>query len=750
MQEESIKFNRRTFLRLSGTGAVLAGTNMLLPSAMQGEGYMLMTSRKAPEKAITLHSAQLQVVLDGKDGLPFEFHLAENLLRGEAFGKPMSVRLFRQNPQGFTDVSVSASKVTNTQEKADFFFQAVYNGTPAATFTIRYVLKGTTLTITLEDIKEMQGYELISIDMPSLVTVRNDDKKAWLVHGDAGGSLTMLSEATPGTLPPNQFWGNILGTLPVVMVGTDHMMCVQETTAYMDGTYLTILGAPASEQRAFLGTSKVHRVDGSACYELNAGKDVPRNCGNAKTPNLLVEQQSSCRLDFLPVRGNAENAWLEGAKLVRSRMPAIPNHFYDDKYIYGIRCDEPTFPKPAATFAECETKIRATAELIDNWPQIVHLWGWQFKGKDTGYPAVNEVNERIGGYEGMMHVMQSGKDIHATVTISDNYDDAYRSSPAWSDDIIARRPDGELWKSRNWTGEDSYIVGLAKYMEGPGVERVRYTCEHYNLPQTTHVDVLSYFAIRNDWDPAHPASGIRNLTEGRYRVLKEFKAHGVDVSSEALRYPMIGHISCYWYAQGPGNCPFGGKRIPLLPLIYRKSAVWGLSGGHNPDVTVTRLNELFLGASPRAVGLSAVDYKAALDIFYLWLLPWFEVHLRNIESFQRDGERTILGLEGNSSIEIDWAQKTHKVILDGTEISQTGQVTCPMGKDRIAFYAEEQRTLHAPLPQGWNPSDLGAVAISPNRREAAPFKLVGSTVEITVTAQQPVILYKNKNNMRLS
>ena len=230
--------------------------------------------------------------------------------------------------------------------------------------------------------------------------------------------------------------------------------------------------------------------------------------------------------------------------MIRDRMPAIPNDFYHDKYMYGIRCDEPRFPQPMSTFAQCEQMIAEVADLTDHAPQIVHLWGWQFKGKDTGYPAVNVVDERIGGYDGMMQVMERGRALNATVSLSDNYDDAYKSSPAWNEDYIARRPDGQLWQSRAWTGEVSFIQGLAKYMEGPGVERVRYTCERYKLPQTTHIDVLSYYAIRNDWDPKHPASGIRNLRQGRYRVLEEFAKHGVDVTSEGLRYPMIGKISC--------------------------------------------------------------------------------------------------------------------------------------------------------------------------------------------------------------
>jgi hypothetical protein len=748
MQEENQNFNRRTFLRHSATGLVLAGSRMVLPDLASGEQQVARGDRKAPENPVMLRSSQLQVIFDAKDGVPFEYRLGDHTLRGEDFGQPVSVRICHKEPWKVSDVVVS---VTHAEENADhvaFSFAADESGNQAADFTVRYSLRNTTVVVSLDGVKEHPGYELISVSLPRLVTIREEDSVGWLVHGDGGGSLAMLRDAAVGGLQPNQFWGNTLGTLPVVIVGTEHMMCVQETTAYMDSTFLNVAGS-AGKKRASLGTAQMYRVDGSQCYEMNAGKDVPRNCGNARTPNLVVGQPSSCRLDFIAVHGNPEDAWLDGAKLVRSRMPEIPSHFYDDKYIYGIRCDEPLFPKPAATFAECETKIQNIAALIDQWPQIVHLWGWQFRGKDTGYPAVNEVNERIGGYDGMMHVMESGRKYNATVTISDNYDDAYRSSPAWNDNIIARRPDGQLWKSRNWTGEDSYVLGMAKFMAGPGAERVRYTCERYDLSQTTHIDVLSYFAIRNDWDPELPASGIKNLVDGRYKVLESFKAHGVDGSSEALRYPMIGHISCYWYAQGPGKCPFGGRQIPLLPLIYRNSAVWGLSGGHAPDETMTRLNELFLGASPRAVGLTNNDTKAVTDIFYLWLVPWFELHLRNIESFKRDGEKTTIGLEGNSSIEIDWAQKSHTMILDGVEVARSGQVTCPMGKDRIALYASETQTLTATLSDGWDAASLGAVAISLERRTAAQYTLRGRTVEVSVQARQPVILYKNKADMQL-
>jgi len=374
----------------------------------------------------------------------------------------------------------------------------------------------------------------------------------------------------------------------------------------------------------------------------------------------------------------------------------------------------------------------------------VHLWGWQFRGKDTGYPAVNVVDERIGGYDGMMQLMERGRSYNATVTLSDNYDDAYKSSPAWDDAIIARRPDGELWKSRVWTGEASYIIGLAKYMEGPGLERVRYTCERYKLPQTTHVDVLSYFAIRNDWDAKRPASGIRNLRQGRYRVLEEFAKHGVDVTSEALRYPMIGKISCVWYAQTSETSPFGGKPIPLMPLVYGKSAIWGLSGSVGGEPVTARSRYLFWNAVMHGSFRTAAGHRQNMDDFYLNFIPWMRLHQKELVSFERSGDNVTIGLEGNSRIQLDEGAKTYRVTLDGAEVASEDAVFCPMDAGRICFYALTARTLSAAWPNGWKAGEAAAVALSVGKREPVSFKVEDGRVTLNVTAQQPVILYRSQ------
>jgi hypothetical protein len=698
------------------------------------------STRSVPAKPVVLKSSQLELILDGKDGLPYEYRLQPSgiRMRGEDFGNGINAVICDRKEWKFLHSPITVAKVTSTEKRGDFHFQAANNGEPAATFVLRYALEDATVRITLEDIQELNGYELIQLELPDLVTVREEDENAWLVHGDSGGSFAFVKEAKPGQLPANTFWGDVAATLPVIMLGTDRALCIQEVTAYMDGTALAVVG-PEGKRRACMGTVQTHRVNGSLSYDMNTGKDTPRVSGNRQTPNLLVEQKSSCRLDFIATPNNQKADWITGAALVRSRMPEIPTHYYDNKLIYGIRCDEPTFEKPVATFAQCEELTRAVAALTGNWPQVVHLWGWQYRGKDTGYPAVAEVNKRLGTYDDLMQLMERARQYNCTITFSDNYDDAYKSSPAWDTKYIARRPDGELWESRNWTGENSYIIGLAKYMKGPGLERVRYTCERYKLRETTHVDVLSYFSVRNDWDAVEPASGIKNLFEGRYKVLEEFAKHGIDVSSEMLRYAFIGKVSYFWNMPNPTPCPFGGKPIPLSPTIYRHSAIWGESG-RNRSYVERILSMLFYNAYQQLSLDKSFQYGDVTDIFYLMMVPWFQVRNRKVESFRREGEHTLIGLEGNSLLKLDWQNKTYKITLDGVEVASDGSTYCPLGKDRIAFYSVEAKELSITLPKGWNPAEVTARLLTTGEPQPAHMTITGQTATVQVPARQPVVL----------
>jgi hypothetical protein len=710
---------------------------MLLPAFLAAVAFAAK-----PAQIVVLKSSQLEVTFDPLKGLPAEYRLSSNkaTIHGAASGE-VGVTIFRANPRTYTDYAVRPEVIRSNKTRADFQFTVREKGVPMASFLLRYDLDGAEVLVSLEAVFEEQGFELIDVGLPALASVREDDGGAWLAHGDGGGSVSMLSKAKSGHLTPNRFWGGVAATLPVAMVGTNRMLCVEEVLSYMDAMELAV-----ENHQATLGTVKTWRVNGGRSYDMNTGPNTPRISGNSSTPNLIVGGRPLCRLDFLAdFDHNGVVDWLDGAKSVRERMPQIPTHYYDDKLMYMIRCDEPKFPQPRATFAESEKIVQRVASLTGGAPQDVYLWGWQYRGKDTGYPAVAEVNQRLGGFEGFVKLQKDAVASNATVSFSDNYDDAYQSSPAWDRNIVARRPDGELWQSRDWTGENSYIIGLAKYMDGPGPDRIKYTAERYKIHDTYLVDVLSYYTIRNDWDRDHPASGVKNL-EARYKVLDEFKKRGLDIVSEELRYATLGKISVSDNGPAGEESPFGGEAIPLAAAIYRKSAIWGMRGQDwkkQPE-----LYSLFYNGH-EFPWLPQEDWEREFSSFYYEkLVPWYQVHYRNIESFLRDGDRTVIGLEGNSKIDLDWKRDEYSVTVNGAEVAKDGDTFCPIGQDRVAFYSRTAKELAAPLPEGWDANVVIARQLWADKTEPATVALRDGKLVVNVQAERPVMVFRDKQSLK--
>ena len=183
----------------------------------------------------------------------------------------------------------------------------------------------------------------------------------------------------------------------------------------------------------------------------------------------------------------------------------------------------------------------------------------------------------------------------------------------------------------------------------------------------------------------------------------------------------------------------------MLATIYRQSAVWGFNIGRRAPTSLAErvINFLFYNAAPHTFITVDSDLSKFIESYYLMWVPWFKLNHRNIESFHRDGEHTVIGLEGNSQVELDWANKTYSVTLDGAEIARDGSIFCPLDGERIAFYTTTGKELSAPLPHGWETKNIAAIVLSTEKAELLQLKAENGKITVAVPAQRPVIVYRD-------
>jgi len=676
----------------------------------------------------------LSVALDAEHGLPFRYTFQGHSIPGEDSGEPATAILCQLQPRRYETTPLKVASVKRSRDSVLFDFELRSAQRTGARFSLRYAIDSASLSVTLEDVLEQPGFELIEVALPTLASVRETDPAAWLAQGRDGGSFVRVMEATPYVYEDDDNFGRISIQLPMGAVGTDRIGCLMEVTSFMDGTETAVVVQDGGRS-ARIGTIKVHRVHGGRCYNVNDGSDAV--CGTEHTPNLLVEQASRCRLDFYAVEDPAV-PWFPAAKLLRARMPETPTNYFDDKLLYLIAGKNKTEPAPRTTFAQSWQLIREIARLTDYAPQVAYISGWVYDGQDTGYPSEDIVNASLGSYEELMKLKDEARAIHVNVSVNVNYDDAYKSSPEFNLDFIAREPNGAVWKARAWDGEDSYIVGMAKYVLGGwAIRRIDATMARYKLRDAMLIDAMSWFTIRNDWDPKHPASGYKNLVQGKWTVIEEFRKRGIHICSEQFRYPMLGKLALTVDGPEPRPSPLGGEQIPLTAIVYRKSTIFGSNGGG----ALRPKQDLFWNSRPGVWYEHKTDRRSITDFYYLVVLPYNKVHSLDVESYSAVGSRRILHLEAGSTITVDTASSVYRVVWRGDTIAANESTTCPLDANRVAFYSRAAGRLEFPLPVHWSAEEVTARSLSIEGRKPALVRIESAKMIVDAPARVPVVVY---------
>lgn len=705
---------------------------------------MLIGGCNPSARKLILHTEQINISFDNKDGIPVSYDLIGS--KETVKGKPdhttgLDIVMRHKTTRQDTLLTANFVNIDFSENAAFANYCASVDGRKTIQFTLKYEIDDLSVKLTLDKVVEDDPYLLIEVRNNSLITFTDETGKEWLAHGDAVGFYSTVKDAKTCVLPdgcskdfvdfPNFTY------LPLVMMGNTKVNCSMETEGYLCNTALSVC-EEENKKYASMGVRGYYRVR-----------------GGEKTPDLLVEQKEFCRIDFTrDYDNNGTTDWLDASKAVRDRMPEIPTHYFDDRFVWIISGQHGRAPKENITFRNIIQVIKKICYLTDKCPQEVYISGWTEGGHDTAYPNVTVLNKKMGGREGYFKLKEEALKYATNVSFDDMYDDHYEneySNGFYNEKNIARAKDGSLMTFRAWNDTDTCrIAGMAKYMEdgGDGMKRIEYMIDNYQLKKSLLIDGLSWWSIRHDWDIEKPTSAVKNLRDGKFKIIEQYRHHDISIVSELLRYPYIGKLA--YVVDGPQDSGwswngFGGDIVPVMRIVYSRSMIYGGNGG---DGLFRDPREVLFNNNRRGPWISEETKPEEItDYYYLNFLPWKELHALDVKSYSKAGDIVNIELEDHWTIHLDYSRADgYKVTHHGAPILDGPSLSLPVDHNKIVFYSKNPKTITYDLPENIDISSCKARRLTPSGPEKHVFKLIEGKLEMNIPANIPVIFYLNKDD----
>jgi hypothetical protein len=655
-----------------------------------------MTMEKG--EIVYLENSKVRIALEKKEPLIYEYLykpsqgrlLGEISLRHRSSIEPIICYQADPVPSNLTEVSFRSKF---TKNMVNYHITVTYKKGKAVEFDLFFKLIDNGLSTKFTNVVENKDFHLISVSMPNLITVKAEGHRAKLGFPAEAGRLVDVSTAPNKSMKFKIDW---LNPLLAEFVYNDKVIGILETDSFENQMRNSVYGSD-DERYCSLSLDFIHRLREYDLVEY--GHLIP-----ARDPkyHLLVQDSSEALISIIGDYDNdGEVSWVDAAKYIRDKIKVSINPLYADKLMYKIFLDEPG-QKEFTTFPEALELLRKIAYLTDFAPQIMYLVGWQYTGHDTGYPAVDKVNERLGGHKELIKLMEEARKLNAIVSFHDNYDDAYMSNPSWDPDTISRDTVGNLMAAGVWNSGQSYLISNYKYALKSGIQRVRNTLKRYPIRVTYHIDVLSGSfkgGRRYDFNPESPAAAKKNF-EGKLMIIEKFNKHGIDVTTEDFSSLFIGHVSWFLNLCVRDNVYYRNEEeIPIIPFIYHSMAGYGGLGGDSKSGIMKSL--LYGAATFRSLRAPFINLHTITDRYYLVILPWIKLYGKKMVSYSKKGTIEKVTYEDGSCIEVDYIEKKYAVQLNGETISNDFTCFISKGDNVYLGYSKDGGPFSYPVPPHW-------------------------------------------------
>jgi hypothetical protein len=637
-------------------------------------------------------------------------------LSGDSSGYPLRARICRTAADQYRTICLRDAACFSLQQQngeARYAIQVRDQGQLAARFDLEFRLEANVLRVRIENVKEEPGFLLMNVWLPQLASVRAPTGQ--LVVPTQSGRLVPLGRSAPGqhTIGLNWFEMDLCGAV----VGENCAAAIR-TRDWDNELEARVSGAEG-------------QLSGGFSVRLAVRAEA-----HGKAAKIRLAQTPGVEVAILHGSdGGGPATWVDAAKWLRREVTGDANPLYQDTFIYKIFCDSPG-ASDFTTFEDALTVIRKVHDLAPWLKQVVYLVGWQYRGHDTGYPATDQINERLGGLDGLRRAAVEAAKYNAILSYHDNFDDAYRDSPRWDEAVIARDSQGGLQQGGVWAGGQSYIIAFQKYARQAGLERIRRTVGQMPVRDSYHIDVLSAVPLRRDYNPQAPESTADSLA-GKFALVREFNRLGIDVTSEGLTAPFVGVISHSWHLWRNNDRVFAGEEpIPFIPLIYHGGPT--TYGRGNPSAAYARESVLY-GATYSTDWTKHTSPHEMAEPIYLVVAPWTYLRHRKMQDYQRQGDVSRVTYAKDTFVEVNEATGQWRVVVDGVRVAEDGLIVVRKG-DLVAVYAQTERRARVELPAPLRGRGLKLTNACTGEDLTARAEMTQDAVTMSLPAREPILI----------
>ncbi len=629
------------------------------------------------------------------------------------------------------------------------------NGVKAADFELHFSLEGCDMVVRLGNVREHAGFFFLSTRLERLASAASDDGDSRVVTGVFQGRVLDPAKCKPRLLDFNwcYFTARPCGAAyrPSFMVTVDTNINGYEDLLVNDVKEYTRVAE--GRTIASLGVEMMHRQRNLNGKPTDLKIYTPENKASRVIPGVepfLCAPEKETRLHFISASKGKSLDWTDAARYFQTLLPAESkcHPLYDGALVYKINMSHRE--KPYLTFDEALDIIRQVHNVTGGMRQVCYLTYFQSRGGETDYPEVWKIFPPLGDKEMLLRVMKEARQYNAIVSFHQNLDVYDAEADCVDGKYIARDCNGRMYNGGYWHPNQLLRISLPNY-RAKARKHIDRLIKEYGISQTYHLDQYSGDPYAFDANPRHPWPA-KAFVQGKLEILEDFNARGINVTSECLTHPYVGHIGHSWSLFNSDKYWEGEQSVPFTQFVYHHATSWNSS---KADTTDTILDSLVQGggcglcwpAGDFIVAEARIDiiptpWAQVLDALYLLQHPYMMLRGAKWTNSISKGSVRRIEYGPNSHIEVDDERKTYSVVVDGRTVAEdfVTVVPAPDGKGVIA-YARQDTDLNWPAPEGWRNGKLKAAGLTLSGEGVRLNAVVdGGKLKIQLKSRQPVRL----------